>query len=73
MKQQRSLKSLLIKIVGASLVLLGIIGIFLPFLQGFLMISAGLAMLGNKKMKNFFSTIKKHIKKTYINFFQRKK
>lgn len=32
--------------VGSSLILLGIAGLFLPILQGWLMIFAGLALLG---------------------------
>ena len=80
MKKQRSFKNLLIKIVGVGLILLGIIGTFLPFLQGLLMISAGLALLGNKKAKNLcqsnaknlFLKIKKYAKETYTKFSQRK-
>ncbi|MFH1831902.1 MAG: PGPGW domain-containing protein [bacterium] len=38
------------KILGILLILVGIIGLFLPFLQGVLMISAGIILLGNKKL-----------------------
>ncbi len=34
--------------VGVALVLLGIVGLFLPFLQGVLFIVAGLALLGRE-------------------------
>ncbi|MBM3886363.1 hypothetical protein FJ364_00390, partial [Candidatus Dependentiae bacterium] len=37
----------------------GIIGLFLPFLQGIVMIFAGLALLGNKKAIAVISKIKK--------------
>ena len=36
------------KILGILLIVLGIVGLFLPFLQGIAMILLGLALLGNK-------------------------
>lgn len=44
------MKILLKKISGTSLVVLGIFGLFLPFLQGILMIVAGLTILGDKRI-----------------------
>lgn len=45
---------------GAFLVLLGIIGLFLPFLQGILLISAGLTMLfGHEQVKEWWEYLKK--------------
>lgn len=45
-------------ILGTILIVGGIIGLFLPFLQGILMILAGLYLLGGrklvKKIKNYF-------------------
>lgn len=45
-------------ILGTVLVIGGIIGLFLPFLQGILMILAGLYLLGGdkwvRKLKHFF-------------------
>ena len=38
------------KILGGLLVIGGIIGLFLPFLQGLLMIGAGLILLGNHSL-----------------------
>ena len=37
------------KILGVCLIILGIIGLFLPFLQGILLIIAGLLLIGVKK------------------------
>lgn len=37
------------KTLGVLLIIGGIAGLFLPFLQGIAMILAGLALLGNKK------------------------
>jgi hypothetical protein len=38
------------KIAGAALVILGIAGLILPGLQGILMITAGLALIGSRRM-----------------------
>jgi uncharacterized membrane protein YbaN (DUF454 family) len=48
------------KMVGVTLVGLGIIGLFLPILQGILMITAGLLLMGIKKeqIKRWFRKIK---------------
>ena len=46
------------RIIGVALIAVGIIGLFLPILQGVLMIIAGLLLLGIKKEQ-----IKKWIKK----------
>ena len=51
------------KILGVILIIIGIIGIFLPILQGVLMIIAGLFLLGVKKEK-----IKKWISKLKFYF-----
>jgi uncharacterized protein YqgC (DUF456 family) len=63
------------KIAGISLVVLGITGCFLPFLQGILMITAGLALWGDKKqigklfdtLKVFVKYLPKALKKRIIN------
>jgi len=44
------MRVLLKKISGTSLVVIGIFGLFLPFLQGILMIVAGLTILGDKRI-----------------------
>ena len=41
---------LLKKVCGISLIILGIVGLFLPFLQGILLIIAGLTILGDKRI-----------------------
>ena len=46
------------KILGICLILLGVIGLFLPILQGVLLIIAGLLLLGVEK-----KTMKKWLKK----------
>lgn len=51
------------KIIGITLIIAGIIGIFLPFFQGVLMIILGLILLGNHKLKNFVIKLIKKIKK----------
>lgn len=51
------------KIIGIILIIAGIIGIFLPFFQGVLMVILGLILLGNHKLKNFVIKLIKKIKK----------
>lgn len=48
------------KIVGYTLISLGVIGLFLPILQGTLMIVAGLLLIGveKEKMEQWFAKIK---------------
>jgi len=46
------------KIAGITLIVIGVIGLFLPIIQGVLLIFAGLLLLGVKKEQ-----IKKWIKK----------
>ena len=48
------------KIAGITLIIVGIIGLFLPILQGVLMIIAGLLLLGIRKeqIKKWFEKIK---------------
>lgn len=43
-----SVKRILILILGGALVLLGIVGLFLPFLQGVLLLLAGLYLLSRE-------------------------
>ena len=42
------------KILGWTLIIIGIIGLFLPILQGILFIIAGSALLGNTRIKDWF-------------------
>ena len=47
------------KIAGYSLLGLGIIGLFTPFLQGILLIAAGLGLIDNKKLNELVDKLKK--------------
>lgn len=51
---------LLKRIAGVGLIVFGIVGLFVPILQGILMIFAGLLLLGIKKeqIKNWFRKLK---------------
>ncbi|MBC8527022.1 MAG: hypothetical protein H8D22_09255 [Candidatus Cloacimonetes bacterium] len=51
------------KISGITLIVLGIFGLFLPFLQGILMIIAGLTILGDKKLLKLIEKGKEYLKK----------
>ncbi len=42
------------KIIGVLLIIAGIAGIFLPFLQGLLLIGIGVYLVGNHKMIDWF-------------------
>lgn len=46
------------KIAGVLLIFFGILGLVLPFLQGVLMIVAGLTLLGNKSAKKYALRLK---------------
>lgn len=48
------------KIAGVTLIIIGIIGLFLPLLQGLLLIFAGLLLLGIRKeqIKEWFKKLK---------------
>ena len=47
------------KVAGYTLLGLGIIGLFTPFLQGILLIAAGLGLIDNKRLNEFFDKMKK--------------
>lgn len=57
------MKPLIKKTAGITLVVLGIFGLFLPFLQGILMIVAGLTMLGDKRIVNLIKKGKEYFRK----------
>ncbi|MCD6101473.1 MAG: hypothetical protein J7J77_00240 [Candidatus Cloacimonetes bacterium] len=57
------MKPLIKKTAGITLVVLGIFGLFLPFLQGTLMIVAGLTMLGDKRIVNLIKKGKEYFRK----------
>jgi len=50
------------KIIGIILIILGIAGLFLPFLQGIILIAIGLAFLGNKRIKRILKKYWEKIK-----------
>ena len=58
------------KIAGYTLLGLGIIGLFTPFLQGILLIAAGLGLIDNKRLNEFFDKMKK---KYGLNFKKKNK
>jgi hypothetical protein len=53
-----------VKILGALIFSLGVIGLFLPLLQGIAMMILGLAMMGNRSAANALKGMK--IKLKYI-------
>ncbi len=55
------LKRIVTTVGGLILILLGIVGLFLPILQGILLIVAGLGLLsiGNERLRNWIRRVKK--------------
>lgn len=51
------------KVVGIILIVIGIFGLFLPLLQGFLLIILGMALFENKSIKEYVKNFMKRIKK----------
>ena len=49
------------KILGGILIIVGIIGLFLPFLQGLLMLAAGAALLHNHWLDGLIKKLKVRI------------
>jgi uncharacterized membrane protein YbaN (DUF454 family) len=63
------LKKILINIGGMALILLGIIGLFLPVLQGVLLIIAGFGLLsiGNERVRRWIDAVgKKYPKQAFV-------
>ncbi len=56
-------KKLLTTVGGIILILLGIVGLFLPILQGILLIVAGLGVLsiGNERLRKWLARMKKRL------------
>lgn len=61
---QDPLKILMKKIAGIVLIILGILGLFLPFTPGIAMIIIGVILFGNHKLIMFIQKIKGKIIKT---------
>jgi uncharacterized membrane protein YbaN (DUF454 family) len=55
------LKKIVSTVGGISLILLGIVGLFLPILQGILLIVAGISLLSisNERVRNWIGKVKK--------------
>lgn len=53
------------KLLGILLILIGIPGLFLPFLQGIIFITAGLILLGNKTLAKKVKKLWKNIQKKF--------
>jgi hypothetical protein len=51
------------KIIGVILIVGGLLGLFLPFLQGIAMIAAGIILIENKRLIDFSKRILKRFKK----------
>lgn len=58
---KNNLLNMLKKIAGIILIIAGIIGSFLPFIQGFLLIIIGAILLGNKRFLDKLKEIKSWI------------
>jgi uncharacterized membrane protein YbaN (DUF454 family) len=69
------LKKILLHIAGIGLILLGIIGLFLPILQGILMIIAGIGLLSmaNEGVRRWVDGLKKRYPKQATCFKRLKK
>jgi len=64
------LKKVILHIAGISLILLGIIGLFLPVLQGILLIIGGLGVLsvGNEGVKKWICNVAERFPKQALYF-----
>jgi uncharacterized membrane protein YbaN (DUF454 family) len=63
MVKEGKFKELLKDFAGWSLIGLGILGLFLPILQGILMILGGIAILERHKEKKTLDKLKKYLKR----------
>ncbi len=57
----KNIYPILKKIIGIILILIGIPGLFLPFLQGILFISIGIILIGSKPALKKLKLIKNYI------------
>lgn len=53
------------KIVGIIFITLGVLGLFLPFIQGVLLILLGLVLLGSKLARKKLNRLKVHVSKWF--------
>ena len=73
MNNQTNIWKILKYIAGWTLIVLGVIGLFLPFLQGILMIIAGGILLENKQIIEFVKSMQKKWEERKFWKFLRKK
>jgi len=64
-----SIKKVGLLILGWSFVVLGILGLFLPFLQGILFILIGLAILSSRS--NLIKSFLKHLEERHPRYHER--
>ena len=57
--------NILKKVMGIILIIFGIIGSFLPFIQGFLLIAIGTMLLGNKWLIKKLKLIKNYLTRKF--------
>jgi len=62
-RRENKIWNLAKKILGIILIIVGIAGLFLPFLEGILFILVGLALYHNESVKNVILKIKDKLKK----------
>jgi hypothetical protein len=53
------------KVLGVLIIILGIIGLFVPFIQGILLILLGLGLLGINKVQEKFDVLKQWFKEKF--------
>jgi len=65
-KDKNEIWSLIKKILGIFFIILGVLGLFLPFLEGILFILLGLALYHNESIKDVILNFRKKVKKWKI-------
>lgn len=65
-KNKNKIWSLIKKIFGIIFIIVGIAGLFLPFLEGILFILLGLALYHNESIKDVILNLRKKFKKWKI-------
>ncbi len=61
------------KTLGVILMIIGLAGLFLPILPGFILIILGLALLGNQSIKNYLISLSRQTKKAKSESFLKSK
>ena len=60
---EERIKRIIEIVIGILFIILGIIGLFLPFLQGILFILIGIALITHKSFKKIVLSLRKKYKK----------